>query len=449
MSDFSVPNALVVGPPKIGEAISNYRKDWNFLPSVPDIGALRAGFSNGSITSDIQIIFIVDKFFDPQARDTSFEYMVAQLSPFCMLCVIAYNPDNVLAIQDRIEQLSFNNGVQPGNVYFIDTKKPARSIENAVTEFLNNPSVDAIPAAEIISGKSYELPENKENGEPIAPVQIKNAPIVKGETLGQVIAVTSSKGGSGKSTVSVLLAAYLAKASINSVKEKLEKKPLKVVMVDLDVRDGQLGFFTGSYTPTVLKLRQLGISKETILDTVIHNDGLGVDVLLAPRRPRAADELLPEFYVDLINHLRTMYDYVILDTSVNYLDPLLEKVAYPISDLIVAVTNVVTTTVFSIARWIFEVTSPVERNGMNINKRKIGLVINKSLKGVNMTDKTIMENAQGVPIITAIPSNEKLITHATNIFSMGKVLEHPDFRRAYRRLAESIVGDKYKLSANV
>lgn len=71
---------------------------------------------------------------------------------------------------------------------------------------------------------------------------------------GKVIAVTSSKGGSGKSTVSMVLAAYLAKASRISEEQNLERSRLKVCVVDFDTRDGQLGFLNGQMGPTVFNI---------------------------------------------------------------------------------------------------------------------------------------------------------------------------------------------------
>lgn len=447
MTEQTVPNVLYIGPGAVGDAIVKMRPEWNFFPHVPDISTFRAGLSNQSIDNNIQIVMIVDKFFDPQARDTSFEKLVASLSPYCMFCVISYNPDNQGPIQDRVEHERFTGSFPDGKIYFVNAKRPNRSIDEAVDNFLADPAPDAEEAAAIISGGSYtpQVPQVA-NPEASAAVRVTAPPIPKGDTLGQVIAVTSSKGGSGKSTVSITLATYLAHASINAVKEGLEKKPLKVLLLDLDVRDGQVGFFTGFWKPTVMKLRRFGISKEQIEETKIYDEGLKIDVMLAPRRPRSAEELPPEFYVELISNLRTMYDYIILDTSVNYLDPLLEKVAYPMSDLIVMVTEVVSTSIYSMARWVQEVTSPLDQNGMNIPKRKIGIVVNKSLKSVNMTGKKIAENAQEVPIVSVIPSNQRLIAHATNVNSMEVLLEHDDLRPSFARLAESIVGDKYTLS---
>lgn len=459
MNEQAVPNVVYIGPAGVGDALAKMRDDWNFYPHVPDISTFRAGLANEQISNNIQIVIIVDKFFDPQGRDTSFEKLVASLSPYCMFCVVSYKDDLKGIILDRVEQERFSSNLPDGSVFFVSSGQPRKTLEAAVDGFLAKPPADALEAASIISGGDYVQPElEQSDGYPqeSAPVQVTSAPIPKGDTLGQVIAVTSSKGGSGKSTVSITLATYLAHASINSVKEGLKdksgnpvKRPLKVILLDIDVRDGQVGFFTGEWQPTVMKLRRFGISKETIESTKIYDKGLKIDVMLAPRRPRSAEELPPEFYVELITHLRSMYDYVILDTSVNYLDPLLEKVAYPMADLIVMVTEVVSTSVFSMARWVQEVTSPLEKDGMNIPKRKIGIVVNKSLKSVNMSGKKIKENAQDVPVVTVIPSNQRLIAHATNVNSMEVLLEHDDLRPSFRRLAESIVGDKYPLSQTV
>jgi len=454
----TIPNVLFVGPTAVGNALANMRGGrWNFFPHVPDISTFRAGLANGTVDNNIQIVIIPDKFFDPQARDTSFEKLAAALSPYCMFLVISYTDSLRGPIQERIEHERFAASLPDGKIYFITQQHPNATMDRATDDFLADPPPDAEEAAAIISGGSYVPHEAHEaNPEESTPVRVSAAPLPKSDTLGQVIAVTSSKGGSGKSTVSITLATYLAHASINSVKEGLPdkngnpvKKPLKVLLLDLDVRDGQVGFFTGFWKPTVMKLRRFGINRETIEETKLYDEGLKIDVILAPRRPRAAEELPPEFYVELITYLRTMYDYIILDTSVNYLDPLLEKVAYPMADLIVMVTEVVSTSVYSMARWVQEVTSPLDQNGMAIPKRKIGIVVNKSLKSVNMTGKKIAENAQEVPIVSVIPSNQRLIAHATNVNSMEVLLEHEDLRPSFARLAESIVGDKYPLSKTV
>ena len=267
--------------------------------------------------------------------------------------------------------------------------------------------------------------------------------------LGKVLAVTSSKGGSGKSTVAMTLATYLAHASVNSVREGLEERPLKIVVLDLDVRDGQIGFLTGHFKPTVLHMRTNGISDQTLDETIIHQPRMKIDLLLAPKRPRAAEETPAEFYLDLIRLLKKRYDYVILDTSVNYLDPLLEKVAYPIADQIIFVTDIVVNSVYSMTRWVQEVTREKEKQGMGIPKNKIGIVVNKSMTNVAMDPKRIKQGAVNLRILTIVPNNAKLMAHSANMQSMELVLRHNDIREAFRRLARTVIGKYYKLSDNL
>lgn len=437
------PKAVFIGPATVGDALKTLRPGWDFLPHAPDINTFRARIDKGTIDRFIQIVLIVDKFFDPQARDASFERLIARLSPHCFFGIVNYNVDNNESILQRVQHERYQGSHPDSQIFFIDRFNPNRSLDESVMTFIDNADENSEEAACILAGKDISEIENRyEEASPIIEA-------VQSDTLGQVVTVTSSKGGSGKSTIAISLSTYLAHASINSVREGLEEKPLNVVILDLDVRDGQLGFFTGAIEPSVLKIKRYGVSEDVIIDTAIYDEGLKVDLLLAPRSPRAAEELPPDFYVDLIQTLRTMYDYVIIDTSVNYLDPLLEEVAYPIADQIVMVTEFVRPSVLSMGRWIQEVTEPRERNGMNIPKRKIGIVVNKSLSSVNLNKKTIVDIAQNVPIITVVPSNQPLIAHATNVNSMELVLEHEKLRESIQRLAEAIVGNKYTLSQNV
>ena len=140
---------------------------------------------------------------------------------------------------------------------------------------------------------------------------------------GQVtITVTSSKGGSGKSTAALLLAASIARAS------KEGGKPLSVCVVDMDTRDGQVASLIGKYMPTALNIRVQPVWDEmTIQRHLVFEEALGVHALLAPIRPRTADTVGPEFYRTIIRSLQRMFDVVVMDTSVQYLDPLIAKAA--------------------------------------------------------------------------------------------------------------------------
>lgn len=444
------PKALYIGVPQVGDALKNIRKQWDFQPSVPDIDTFYKGLVDGTISNDIQILLVFDGFFDPTGQNNTFETLVATMGPHCFLGIINYQVMHKDQMRERIQYEADSLGESENlHFYFIDATKPNQSLDMSVNNFVQESKDKVLVEALLGRGAASYTSQPVADPSKSAALFKKHEDDIPSNYLGQVVAVTSSKGGSGKSTVAVGTATYLAHASINSVREGLEDRPLKVCILDLDVRDGQLGFLTGNSSPTVLKLRSEGISRETVERTVIYDKKLKCDLLLAPKRPRLSEDTPPDFYVELIHVLRKMYDYIVIDTSVNYLDPLLEKVAYPTADQIVFVTDIVVNSVFSMTRWIQEVTTPREKGGMGINRNKIGIVVNKVLSDVNMPGEKIVRSALGIPVIAVIPSNPRLIAHAANFQSMNTILKHKDLYPAIRRLARGITRPKYNLSDSV
>lgn len=446
------PKAIFIGVKEVYDALVSIRPDWDFEPCVETIDDLWTGLNDGTLDSNVQVLLALDIYFDPRGADPSFEKLIAQMAPYCLFGVINYRPENNELLSQRVESEAYSSGVGDVRYYLINHRSPAPSLDAAVAQFCSETSLRETAA--ILSGIDLSQDEEAEAiQEDPREAQLRNAieesKASEGKYLGQVVAVTSSKGGSGKSTVAISLAAYLGHASANSVREGLEAEPLKVIILDIDVRDGQIGFLTNNTKPTVIQLRSKGISEQSLDETIIHSERLKCDLMLAPKRPRNADDTPPEFYVELIQALKQRYDYVILDTSVNYLDPLLEKVAYPISDQIIFVTDIVINSVFSMTRWIQEVTKPVSQMGMGIEKSKIGIVVNKSLSGVAMPGEKIYQSSLGIPILTPIPSNPKIMASAANTQQMDLLLKHQDIYAAIRRLARAVVGRKYKLSNSV
>lgn len=442
--DANKPNAVFIGPEKIMDVIAREKPEWEFI-HVNTPQEFQMKLETGEISNYFQIIFIIDHFFDPTGENILFEQTIAYFSPYCLVNVLSYHPEYQDSIRNRFEEESYQIGTDAGDIYFIPKRGGVlNSVDNAVAKFTRNPTETNRGAVDTLLGytnPSILQQEDASGGSIAPPEKMRDNPY-----LGQVVAVTSSKGGSGKSTVAISLATYLAKASREAVKKGESDRELKVIILDLDIRDGQVGFFTGVVKPTVLQIRTKGVSEESIKETRQHVKRLGLDVILAPRRARSADDLPPDFFVDLIQKLKTMYDYVFLDTSVNYTDPLLEKVAYPIADQILMVTELVAPSVFSMARWIQEVTEPRSRQGMGISKKKIGIIVNKAISDVGMDGSSLKQNTQGLQILTAIPSNQRLIAHATNSNSMDVILEESHIRQAYKRLALMVVGKKHPLA---
>lgn len=437
------PKAVFVGPEKIMHVFAKEKPEWNFV-CVANPSEFAA---NAEQIGEFEALLVLDAFFNPAGETQDLEFLLSFYSPFSMTAVISYHPEWKTDIKSRVEDVSYQSGRDVGELYFIPSKGGVMpAFDSAVSHFVQNPTESSQYAVNKILGRDGIDDENIQQAEEIAAVKAMTESKKDNPYLGQVVTVTSSKGGTGKSTVGITLATYIAKASMESKKKGVEDRPLKVVILDLDIRDGQLGFFTGIMRPSLVDIFDSGVSEESVKRVAQPVKRLGLDVILAPRRARTADEIPTEFFVDLIKQLKEMYDYVFLDTSVRYTDELLEKVAYPIADQIIMVTEMVTPSVFSMARWVQEVTGKKSRQGMGISKKKIGIVVNKTLKDVGMDNSSLQKSAQGLRILTPIPSNQRLVAHATNINSMDSILKHDKIREAYRRLARMVVGRKYELA---
>lgn len=448
------PNALLVGPKQVNDYLKKIKPEWNFFDNVESVPELYDGLASGEITNDIQILLLVDVVaFDENGDKQDLEIVVSEYAPYCLTLIISYKPEWMQFIKEKIDIRAYAIG-QTAPYYFIHPQKPIPDINKAVNLFAREAhelSEEAL--ALICDRRQIDLRIASQKAASMESETIQGDDLSNYddgvEYLGQVVAVTSSKGGSGKSTIAITLASLLARSSINSVLEGKADRPLKVLLLDLDVRDGQVGFLTANSSPTVLKIRVSTIDRASIESAVIRSNRLKIDLLLAPKRPRLSENTPPEFYLELIERLKLMYDYIILDTSVNYTDPLLEHVAYPIADQIVFVTDYVFTSMFSMSRWIQEVTGPPEKQGMGISRNKIGIVINKIKPDVNMTPERIQQASLKCATIAGIPSCDKLVATATNMQQMDMLLRHKDFFKGIFKLARAVINGKYPLSTNI
>lgn len=262
-------------------------------------------------------------------------------------------------------------------------------------------------------------------------------PLARPPLPGQVtMAVTSSKGGSGKSTIAMLVAAQIAHSSRKAFEQGLVDRPKKVVLIDMDTRDGQVASLVGQYIPTALNIRvSPDWDEETILANLVHDDRLGIDALLAPVRPRTADDVGPDFYRHVIRMLQRTHDVVVMDTSVNYLDPLISTVCLPEATAILFVTTLATTSVQGMARALQEITQTTENGGMGISRKKIGIVVNQAVTEVGMERDQVLQAALKVPLIGSVPLATKDVLTCTNYNRMHRLLEHPTLGPAYFKLA--------------
>lgn len=434
------------GPAFIHKGFSEMDPNWDFQQPFETIEDLGSALGNEDMMSRETCMFI---FFSGLYEEdpSNFAYYASYLIPYGVVCILI--PEMEMKNKPKIEasikesQMEFAKNDSSYNLdipfYFVNYDYASQEIHTAIESYIKSnanketkdlvkkllPDYSDIDIQEDIYTMDEQFEEEYE------------VPQAKGD--GQVIAITSSKGGSGKSTLSILFSSYIAKTSKESYENGKILNPVKVCVVDLDTRDGQIGLLNGTLKPNAMDIITEGgeITPETIQKGIWHNEVSGVDYVFAPKRPRTAQAIPYTFYAKLIQELRGMYDVIILDTSIHYDDLLRKNVAYPIADVILLISDLIVSSVFGLTRWIEEETSS---NGANIDINKVGAVINKMLPNVNMPYQKIERALNGVPVLAMIPSLPTSITFAANTGRLHEMLDkNAPLIKQFQTLAESVL----------
>lgn len=424
--------AIVIGPAELHNFFTSVYDNWDTQVPVERVNDVWTGLSTGVLSPESEIVVFTDADFeDPNERNEAAK-AVGIFASEALVLVVFYENDNYEPFYYEVKNAQQEGGFSDadfipisaqGNVIeeiknAIETQATARAIENGVSNSVqeeeNVESVDYVPAT---------LKENN------------------GRKRGLVVASTSSKGGSGKTTVGMLTASMFYHASKAAVDQGLRDKPLNVCIVDMDIRDGQIGFIIGQLAPTALNIYlETEKDKDAIARNLIKDERLGIHALLAPKRAKTAEFLSPEFYMLVIDHLAEMFDVVVLDTSVDYTDVLLSKVVFPIADAIMFVTNLSVGSVYGMNRWMDEVTLPAEEGGAGISKTKIGVVVNQSAPNMGIDEELLRRAANGAELLVAIPLDTTGVVAASNHNRLSDILlHHRDISPAYYNIINQLL----------
>jgi len=156
------------------------------------------------------------------------------------------------------------------------------------------------------------------------PQSTEPAPPVPLRPLGKVLAITSGKGGVGKTFVSANLAAALA------------KRGHRVLVLDADLGLANLDVVLNLYPKTTL--HDVFTGKAKLEDAIIKAPG-GFSVLLAGSGMVEYSRLTPEVRDDFIRIMESLvprYDVVLLDTGAGISDVVLFAVSLASEVLLVA-----------------------------------------------------------------------------------------------------------------
>lgn len=481
--------AAIIGSEDYYDFFLNQQPDWDWQKAIPDFDSFYDDLDSQSIDDSTPLLIIDPALYDETGEDTTFEQFVAQMAPYALVAIIAFNDSYDTTPKDEIESkvsqyAADDKGV---HIYWVDADDILRSINEAIEDYVNagDSSPDVVNI--FVNELGMASPDNEfndivnENGRDNFDLNDEDDQQDEDEdntftnTLGKrgtIITVTSAKGGSGKSTVAFSLATEIGRSTREAARQGKIAKPLKVVLVDGDVYDGQLCYVLGVAKPTMSNIAQEAhINKESVKRNLVTNDLVqqskrqegdfaAFDALLAPKSARYVEDTPPDMWRRVVNILATMYDIVILDTSVMYfLDPIIYDVMYPVADKILYVTDLDIKSILDTTKWLQNVCTPESVSGFGIPMEKVGIVINKGMKEVGMgpkkitkilrvatrqvyklIDETIPPDDLPVPhVLTTVPSYPKLITGASNNQNLGAIIESPALEQSFRLLAKAVL----------
>lgn len=213
---------------------------------------------------------------------------------------------------------------------------------------------------------------------------------------GKIVTVYSPKGGTGSTTVAVNLALAL------------HNDETRCVIVDGNLQFGDVAVFIneqGRNTIVDLALRVSELDPEIVDSVMVKHAQSGLHVLAAPARPEQAEEVSGQSFLQIIQYLRKLYAYVIIDTNAWLSDAVLSAVDE--SDVVVLL---VTQDIPSIknARLFLDLAS-----SLGVQRERIALTMNRYDKRIGITPNKVGDNLK-MKMAATIPLDEKTVIPSVN-----------------------------------
>ena len=278
-----------------------------------------------------------------------------------------------------------------------DSNYMRRAMLAGARDFITKPpSVDDLTAAIRRAGKMARDERAKQPSTIRGMGASSVAPISLGNNYGRIISVYSPKGGTGCTTVAINLAMTLHS----------EETP--VIVVDGNLQFGDVSVFLNEQSKNSiadLAPRADELDHEIIEEVVITHSASGVRILAAPSRPESAEEITGEQFTRVLQYLRRLYAYVVVDTSSTLTDVVLESVLA--SDLVILLTSQVIPSIKN-ARLFLDLATVLE-----IDRRRILFVMNKYDKRIGITPQKIGESFKH-EVVAVLPSEERVVIPSIN-----------------------------------
>lgn len=256
------------------------------------------------------------------------------------------------------------------------------------------------------------------------------------EHQGKVITVFAAKGGCGKTTIAINLAAALAASEVH-----------RVCVVDLDLSFGDVAISVQLEPIRTISdaLTMAGHLDTTGAASLLTPYRPGLDMLLAPVTPGDGEKVPAALVGELLAILRGMYDFVVVDTPAQFSEHVLT--AMDVSDHLVLLTTPdtpamknlrITLDMLDLLSYSRDIRSVV----VNRSDSKVGLsasdverVVRSPISGHVPSSRHVpISINKGIPIVFGTPGHP--VSQAITRFAHDRLLggAEPARTKAYARL---------------
>src|SRR5512138_687572 len=273
-----------------------------------------------------------------------------------------------------------------------------RAMLAGARDFLTKPPMgDELISAIRRAGAMAQTERSKSVPVQVAPTLGSNV-IAQGYGMpkGKIVTIYSPKGGAGCTTVAVNLALTL------------HNEDTRVALVDGNLQFGDVAVFVneqGKNTIVDLAPRAEELDPEIVEEVMLKHSASGLHILAAPSRPEYAEKVSSGQFSKVLEYLKQMYAYVIVDTAALLTDVTLA--AIDISDLVVLVTTQDIPSIKN-CRLFLDLSQT-----LGIERERILFVMNRFDKRINITPDRVTENLKQ-EIAAVIPFDEQTVTKAVN-----------------------------------
>ena len=252
--------------------------------------------------------------------------------------------------------------------------------------------------------------------------------------MGNVIVVTSGKGGVGKTTSTAAIGAALAESG------------KKVCVVDFDVGLRNLDLVLGAERRVVYDFINVAQGDAKLSQALIRDKRVETLYLLAASQTRDKDALTDEGVERVIGELKNQFDYVVCDSPAGIERGAL--LAMRFADTAVVVANPEVSSVRDSDRIIGLLDSKTHRAeaGSRINKHLLltRFDANRSARGEMLSVADVLD-ILSIPLIGIIPESEEII-RASNVGSpITMNASQSAAAKAYKDAARRLAGEPVPL----